>query len=102
MAQMDLQSKQMDVQMQQMENDNTKLRSQVDMAQLQAEIQNQGIEDRETQSVIDKNKSSAVLDIARADAIQHDKSINTAGMLVDAITKLRKPEVTNATGRNNA
>lgn len=120
-AQLDLQGKQIDLQMQQSEERDQQMRSQMDAAQLQAEMANKGLEGEELKSKIGLNRTGAILNLAKAKETGHDAnmqqaqhahdvkmdrheaSMNAIGTVIDAAVKLHPPKDPNkqAKGAND-
>jgi Phage P22-like portal protein len=87
-AQLDLQTKQLDLQIQQSEQKNAEIRAQVDIGQMQAEHQMAPIRAAEAQANVLKNKTQAILNLANADSLQHNKAVQNIETLVEAMSKL--------------
>lgn len=97
-AQLDLQGKQLDMQMQQSEANDTRMRSQVDMAKIQAELQLDGMRGQEIQANAMQAKTASVLNLAKAAKEKHDAGIDrhgaaldTIGTIIDSMAKLNPP-----------
>lgn len=87
-AQLDLQGKQLDLQMQQSEERDQRMRSQMDMMELQASVEKQRLDAQEIASKIKKNKSSSTLDLAKAAHEVRQTQIDMHGAKLDSASTI--------------
>lgn len=85
-----VQAAQMDLQIQQMESQDAAMRAKVDMAKVQAQLQQTNLEGQKIQSETMQNKSASILNIAKADQIQHQSTLDHISTIVDAATKIKQ------------
>jgi hypothetical protein len=90
-AKLQLQGKQMDLQMQMSEQKDSEIRAQTEQQQMQLESDMQGIKLREVMAKVQKDKSQAILNLANADAVQHNKAVANVETLISALSKLSPP-----------
>jgi hypothetical protein len=88
-----VQAAQMALQVQQMESQDAQQRAQVDMAKVQAQLQQTQLDSQKIQSETMKNKSASILDIAKADQIQHQGTLDHLSTIVDAATKIKQTQL---------
>lgn len=118
-AKMDLQGKQLDLEMQKSEERDQQMRSKMDMLQLQADMANAGLEGEKLKSETGKNRTQAILNLAKAKETSHnalmdssahahevrmghhEASMNAIGTIVDAAVKLHPPKDPNNQGAPN-
>lgn len=97
--QMDLEGKKLDMGIQQSEAQDNRIRAQIDLGGMMQEAQQQGIEAEEAQGRIAKDKTAAILNLAKASKEKHDAkldqhqaNLDTIETIIDSMMKMSTPQ----------